>query len=340
MILSRILLLPYWITLKIRHHLYDSGRWKSESYLTRVISVGNVTVGGTGKTPMVECIIRMLGRGPRIAVLSRGYKGSNRDFHVVKETDSALLVGDEPLQIKRKFPRITVAVDPDRTRGVRSLQMLVDAPDVIILDDGFQRRDIIPDKNILLVDYNRPIFSDELLPLGRLRDLPEQIKRADAVVFTKCPGFLFDEERERARTLARVKENQQVFFASIGYSAPKAVFKGIGNTRYIYAKEVIAFTGVANPKPMLDELSKKYTVTGKWLLPDHHAFTRSEMEELTRFATRHPLSIIMTTEKDAQRLLDTPWLPEEIKARLFYLPIETEFITEEEAESFVNFLKS
>lgn len=340
MILSRILLFPYWMTLKIRHWLYDSGRWKSEAFLTQIISVGNVTVGGTGKTPMVEYLVRALGRGHKIAVLSRGYKGSNKGFRIVETTDSALVVGDEPLQIKRKYPKITVAIDRDRADGVKSLQLLPDAPDIIIMDDGFQRRDIIPGKNIVLMDYNRPVFKDELLPLGRLRDLPEQVRRADAVVFTKCPGYLDEEERAAACKAARINGNQKAFFAGIGYGRPVAVFKGTGNNRYIYAQEAMVFCGVANPKPMLDYLGKSYRITGRWFFADHHKFSRAEVEELSDYALKHPLSVIITTEKDAQRLLDNPYVSRELKVRLFYLPIATEFLTDEDKKAFTKYLKS
>lgn len=340
MIFSKVLLFPYYLALKVRHLRYDRGIIGSTAYLTQIISVGNVTVGGTGKTPMVEYIVRLLGRSRRIAVLSRGYKGTNKGFHIVEAEDSASLVGDEPLQIKRKFPRITVAVDRDRRKGVESLQTLMEAPDLIVLDDGFQRRDIIPAKNILLIDYNRPIFSDELLPLGRLRDLPEQIRRADAVVFTKCPAFVSEEERAAICRKSHVCEGQKTFFAGVSYGKPKAVFKGIGNNRYIYAREAIVFAGIANPKPMFDYLSKNYRIVGKWILGDHHRFRRDEILEIACFAARHPYSIIMTTEKDAQRLLDNEWLTRGVKERLYYLPIETEFITAEDKAEFLKYLKS
>lgn len=339
MIFSKILLFPYYVTLKIRHRLYDSGKLKSEAYLTQIISVGNVTVGGTGKTPMVELIIRSLGASRHLAVLSRGYKGSNKGFKMVADTDDALVVGDEPLQIKRKYPKISVAVSPDRGAGVKSLMIQGIQPDVIILDDGFQRRDIIPGKNILLIDYNRPIFSDELLPLGRLRDLPEQIRRADSVVFTKCPGYLSEEEREEACRKAHVT-SQKVFFASVSYGKPKAVFSRKGNNRYIYARNVFVFAGIAKPDPMLEQLSRSYAIIGKSIFPDHHRFSRYDVESLWRFAAKHPLSVIMTTEKDAQRLLNNKYVPEQMKERLFYLPIETSFLTPEESDAFVRYLKS
>ncbi len=340
MIFSKVLLFPYYLALKVRHSRYDKGSSKSTAYLTQIISVGNVTVGGTGKTPMVEYIVRSLGRSRRIAVLSRGYKGSNKGFHIVEAEDPASLVGDEPLQIKRKYPRITVAVDRNRREGVESLQTLLDAPDLIVLDDGFQRRDIIPAKNILLIDYNRPIFSDELLPLGRLRDLPEQIRRADAVVFTKCPAFLSEDERAAICRKSHISGRQKTFFAGVSYGKPKAVFKGTGNNRYIYAKEAIVFAGIANPKPMFDYLSKNYRIVGKWISGDHHMFSDEDVMEIARFAAKHPYSIIMTTEKDAQRLLDNKCLTREVKERLYYLPIETEFITAEDKEGFLKYLKS
>ncbi|MBO4767956.1 MAG: tetraacyldisaccharide 4'-kinase, partial [Bacteroidales bacterium] len=215
--ISKVLLFPYYLTLKIRNKLYDSGRKATYSFDTPVICIGNVTVGGTGKTPMAEYAVRVYLERYRVAVLSMGYKRRSKGFVVVGVDDTADQVGDEPLQIKRKFPNITVAVDRNRKRGIDNLLSLADRPEVIILDDGFQRREILPRKTVFLVDYNRPIFKDELLPIGRLRDLPDQIRRARAVVITKCPEYTDEWECEKLRKLTRVKPDQELFFSKVKY---------------------------------------------------------------------------------------------------------------------------
>ena len=169
MILSKVFLFPYWLALRIRHKRYDSGWAKSVRHEVPVISVGNVNVGGTGKTPMVEYLVNLLQGDCRVAVLSRGYKRKGKGFHLVEPDDPAQLVGDEPLQIKRKFPDVPVAVDKDRNHGVEQLLALPEGqrPELILLDDGFQYRRLKPSTDLVLVDYNRPIFEDNLLPLGR-----------------------------------------------------------------------------------------------------------------------------------------------------------------------------
>ena len=209
--IDKILLFPYWLTLKCRHFLYNTGLFKSHSTEVPSICVGNVTVGGTGKTPHTEMLVRTLleedeWMGRNIAVLSRGYKRQSKGFQQVTADGSAEFYGDEPMQIKRKFPQITVCVDKSRKNGCRFLcnpELLhtskkakrckdknILKADLIILDDAFQHRSIKATANIVLIDYNRPLFKDHLMPLGRLRDLPERISAADIVIVTKCPGDL------------------------------------------------------------------------------------------------------------------------------------------------------
>ena len=332
--ISKTLLFPYYITLKIRHKLYDKGKKKTWSWDTPVICIGNVTAGGTGKTPMTEYIVRRyLDRG-RVAVLSLGYKRKGRGFAIVKMEDSAEMVGDEPLQIKRKFPEAIVAVDKNRRRGIENLLALENKPDVIILDDGFQRREIVPSKNIFLVDYNRPIFKDELIPLGHLRDLPEQIRRAGTVVVTKCPEYLDEWDRDKIRKLTRVKQDQDLYFAKIKYCQPKPVFEGCGDNRYVYSKSVYLFTGVANPRPLEEWLCGYYDHITHERFPDHHKYTSADIRKIRRYAEHNPLCMLLTTEKDAQRLKGCVNIPDWLKLRMFYLPVEVEFLSEEETVRF------
>lgn len=339
MIASKIFLFPYWLTLKIRHRLYDRGRLGTNSWMTPIISVGNLSAGGTGKTPMVEFILANLPGFCRPAVLSRGYRSKGKGFRPVNTDDDALFVGDEPLQIKRKFPRAIVACCRDRVKGVNSLLTLPEPPDVIILDDGFQRRDITPSNNILLIDYRRPLSGDNLLPLGRLRDLPEQIRRADTVVITKCPPYLSPEERSAAIAANRIPAGKRVYFATTVYDKPKAVFEGTGDNRYIYAKDVFCFTGIANPKPLTVRLIDDYENIVCRHFPDHHNFSRSDINSLWQYGRKHPLCLMLTTEKDSQRLLHNAFVPQQMKVRTFCIPIRTEFLTPAEHDSFIKSLR-
>ena len=338
MILSKILLFPYYITLKIRNRLYDKGKMKTYSWDTPVICIGNVTAGGTGKTPMTEYAVKLYSQHCRVAVLSMGYKRKGKGFMLVKPEDTADMVGDEPLQIKRKFPNVTVAIDRNRKRGIDNLLALVDKPDVILLDDAFQRREIIPSKTIFLVDYNRPIFKDQLLPLGHLRDLPEQIRRADAVVVTKFPEYHSEWDCEKLRKLTRIKPGQEIYFSKIRYCQPKPVFEQYGDNRYIYSKSAYLFTGVANPRPLQEWLCGSYDEIATAKFQDHHKYTAADIFRIRVYAEKNPLCILLTTEKDAQRLRNNRFITEAMKVRMFYVPIEVEFLNGDETKRFNDYL--
>ena len=334
--ISSVLLFPYWLVLRIRHALYDSGRLKSVSHPVPVLSVGNITAGGTGKTPMVEYLVNLLQGRCRVAVLSRGYKRKGKGFRLVTVEDTADLAGDEPLQIKRKFPDVLVAVDKDRNHGVEQLLALPEEqrPQMVLLDDGFQHRRLKPALNLVLVDYNRPIFKDNLLPVGRLRDLPEQIRRADVVVMTKSPRYLDEWERGKMRQLTRLRPSQPLFFATLKYGELLPVFRWEADKRYIYSKDVFLFSGVADDRPLRVHLTDRYEHIAHKRFSDHHRFTHRDLRRLAQEVRRNPRALLLTTEKDAQRRLHCEKLDPEVRRRLFYLPVETEFLTWEEGEAF------
>ena len=338
--ISNVFLFPYYLVLKIRNALYDKGRIAAVEHPVPVISVGNVTVGGTGKTPMVEYLVRLLGQDRRVAVLSRGYKRRSKGFRLVEADDNADRAGDEPLQVKRKFPDVTVALDKDRNRAVSQLLALPEdrRPDVVVLDDGFQYRRLKPACNLVLVDYNRPPFRDALLPVGRLRDLPGQIRRADAVVFTKSPRVLDPWERTQMRQQTHLRPDMPVFFTTIRYGEPLPVFPEAGDKRYIYSQEVYLFSGVADDRPLRVHLADRYAQIDHRRYGDHHRFTRADQRALCRYARRHPQALLLTTEKDAMRLLHAVRLDDAVRSRLFYLPIETAFLTPEEEAAFEKFI--
>ena len=340
MILSRIFLFPYWLGLKLRNAAYDQGCRKAMKHTVPVVSVGNLTAGGTGKTPMTEYLCALLRQDRRVAVLSRGYKRKSHGFQLIEPSDPASLAGDEPLQVKRKFPDVLVAVDKNRNHGVAQLMALPEEQhaEIILLDDGFQYRKLQPDLSLLLVDYNRPVFDDELLPLGHLRDLPEQLKRADAVIVTKTPKLVDDGDRAQMRRQLQLRPEQPLFFTSIRYLAPQPVFPAEADARYLYSKEAFLFTGVADDRPLRVQLVDKYPHIEHKRYSDHHAFTKRDLRFLRHYVLLHPRTVLLTTEKDAMRLLHSPGLDAEVRTRLFYIPIETQFQTEEEKAQFERFL--
>ena len=358
--IDKILLFPYWLTLKIRHFMYDHGMKKVHTADVPTICVGNVTVGGTGKTPHTEMIIRTLTQdvdwGARnIAVLSRGYKRKTKGFQQVVADGTAKEYGDEPLQIKRKFPFITVAVDKSRKEGCdflchpEKLQTSKKArkcrhkefpqSDLIILDDAFQHRSLKPTVSIVLVDYNRPVFKDHLMPLGKLRDLPERIQAADIIIVSKCPTYLDAWERSKWTEALGIRKNQHIFFTTIGYDNSQAVFPE-GDPRYIYTQRLILFSGIANDTPLRNYLSSNYKIVRHFDFPDHHKFSRADIGTISSAANAFPTSVVMTTEKDCQRIRDCKNIPDNLKQRMFYAPIKVNFFSEQEQESFASTLNA
>lgn len=330
---DHILLLPYWLTLKIRHALYDSGKKKSHAYDIPVICVGNVTVGGTGKTPHTEMLVRLLKDDFRIAVISRGYHRRSKGFREVSADDDFRMTGDEPLQIKRKFPDITVVVDSDRCRAMEKLSALPaeSRPTLVILDDGFQYRRLRPKTNIVLVNSARPVFEDHLLPFGHLRDLPSRIRKADIVIVTKVHGPLNTQERNEWRHRLRLKENQALFFSGINFDRPEPVFPQESDPRYIYSKSAVLFTGIADNTPLTRYLVSVYDMKHTLTFADHHNFSSSDLKAVASLAAIYSTAVILTTEKDAQRIGLRTKVPAILKNRMFYVPIRPIIIPEADA---------
>ena len=373
--IDRILLFPYSLTLRFRHFCYDHGfLYKSRKASVPTVCIGNIAVGGTGKTPHTEMILRtLLASGDwthrNIAVLSRGYKRHSKGFQQVPSDGSARLYGDEPLQMKKNFPSVTVAVDKDRMEGCaflanpeslktsrkgrRCIAAEFPAADLIVLDDAFQYRALSASLNIVLSPYSRPLTKDSLMPIGRLRDLPSRINAADFVIVTKCPKYLEDSDRETSvRDLglrdydpencgASTKDGKsvKVFFTEIAYQTPKAVYES-GNPRYIYSKKTILFSGIADDTPLRMYLSDNYKIVRSLSFSDHHRFTRTDIRGIEAAVREYPTAALITTEKDAQRLLDCPYVSEHLKERLFYVPIRAEFSTEKEEAIFRSVLLS
>ncbi len=334
--IGNILAFPYNLALLMRNWAYDKG-WKKSVTFDNVciISIGNVTVGGTGKTPHTEMFIRaLLERAYRVAVISRGYGRKMPGTSRFVEVDSPMEeVGDEPLQIKRKFPQIKVIVDKDRVRAVRRLMELPfgDVPEVILLDDGMQYRRLKPSRLVTLINYSRPIFRDSLMPLGRLRDLPGQIRRADTVIITKCPPYLSDAEKQHLKDINHIGKEQKVYFTDVQYFDPLPVFD-CGNNRYVYSKEAVLFTGIALSSQLRHHVSARYPRNFHIEFPDHHTYSERDIKTIEKFAQKHPQAILLTTEKDSQRLRNHPAVSSLLKERMYYIPIEVGLIEEESCE--------
>ena len=329
----------YGTLLAIRHFFYDKGWKKSFRAKVPTICIGNITVGGTGKTPHAEMVLRRLLQSDdwayrNLAVLSRGYKRKSKGFQLVPRDGTALQYGDEPLQMARKFPAVTVAVDKNRVRGCEKLEA-----DLILLDDAFQYRKLKADINIVLVDYNRPVHKDSLLPWGRLRDLKSRLKAADIIIVTKCPAYVDDWERSQWTKYLRLAPEQKLFFTTLTYGTMEPVFPE-GDARYTYSKRLVLFTGIANDAPLRSYLSDSYKIVRRIGFPDHHKYSQADIRTLKAAVKENPTACLVTTEKDAQRIVDVKKVPEELRLRMFQIPVQASFLTPEEDAAFTELLLS
>lgn len=302
------------------------------------ICVGNITVGGTGKTPHTEMILRLLQEAGRsgLAVLSRGYKRKSKGFQTVQVDSTAAFAGDEPLQIKRKFPAVDVAVDKNRVEGCATL--VESGASLIVLDDAFQYKKLRASLNVVLVNSHRPIFEDRLLPFGRLRDLPSRIADADVVIVSKCPREMDAEEREEWRGKLRLREDMPLLFTTVEYEAPVPVWKEEADPRYIYSKTVILFSGIADDSALRAYLSDTYKIVEVLNFPDHHAYGRADMGRIAAAVRKYPTAALLTTEKDAVRVLDCKKVDDGVRKRLFAVPVKAAFVEESDAAAFAGIL--
>ena len=327
----------YGLGVKFRNMLFEIGILRSESFDVPVISVGNITVGGTGKTPHVECLIELLKDKAKVAVLSRGYKRRTRGFVIADDNATAKTIGDEPLQMKRKYgDDITVAVDRKRCHGIRQLISDEDGIDVILLDDAFQHRYVKPGVNILLVDYHRLIIYDKLLPAGRLREPLSGKNRADIVIVTKCPHDLKPMEFRVITKAMNLYPFQRLFFTCLEYRNITPVFGSGEQSLDSIGKDchILLLTGIASPQQMIEDLSPRCPHITPLTFGDHHTFTSSDVARINNefAALPHP-KMIITTEKDATRLIAVEGLSEEVRGAMFALPVKIRFMLGQE-ESF------
>lgn len=323
--------LLYGLVVKARNYLFDRGILRSAP-IKGTICVGNLTVGGTGKTPFTEYLIGLLKDQAEIAVLSRGYKRKTKGFVLADTQSNATAIGDEPYQIFLKHSEIPIAVDEDRINGIQSIRQQHPNNKIIILDDAFQHRRVKAELNILLTDYNNPIYSDHFLPVGRLRDSFAERKRAQLVVVTKCPSDLSEEEQQGIVKKLRLTAQQHVYFSTIRYGDLKPVFaqeepKPLQLTEQL---NIIALAGIANPSPFFNYLQKSCNVEHTISLGDHHPYHEKKIKAIFDLLSQiqHKEKAVITTEKDAARLKEFEYLPHEMKRYFYYLPIEMDFFEE------------
>lgn len=334
-----------------RNMLYDGNVLKQKSFDIPVISVGNLTIGGTGKTPHVEHIVGLFKDRYNIAVISRGYKRKTKGFILASSTSTPDTIGDEPYQIYRKHgDRIKLAVTKDRIKGIEKILKLFPETNLIVLDDAFQYRKLKPLVSILLLDSNRPIDKDDLLPLGRLREPQHASERADMLIITKCPDRMLPfEYREKSKTVNSLSF-QKMFFSSVKYKDLEPVFPDYSPytaslERLTDKDSVLLVTGIAHPRSFV-KYFKNYPFKVRIMrFPDHHNFTKKDMKAISSYYSRMEgkKKLIITTEKDAVRLLHNPYYPHRLKPFSFYLPIDVRMhsafeghILEDELEKAIN----
>jgi tetraacyldisaccharide 4'-kinase len=312
--------------------LYDLGIFRSYTFPFPVICVGNITVGGTGKTPHVEYIAELLSKSGPVAVLSRGYMRSSRGFRLVGPGDTVSESGDEPLQIALRLPGVTVAVDRDRVHGLNELYRLLPGLKAVILDDGFQHRAVRAGINILLTDYNRLMTRDRLLPYGRLRESLRGIRRADIIIVTKTPPVISPREAGAIAAEINPLPRQQLYFSTLEYGELKPVFTGQRDKRITRDTGVVLVTGIADPTLLAERIAAAAGSVTHIQFSDHHNFNRGDISRITSAlqAIRQPDKIVVTTEKDSVRLKEFTIIADPVREHIYFLPVKVRLIEDEE----------
>ena len=342
----------YGLGVSIRNLLFDMGLRKSRSFKTPVITVGNITVGGTGKTPHVEYLVRLLQDELHVAVLSRGYKRRSKGFLVADEHTTTYDVGDEPFQMKKKFPGVTVAVDRQRVHGILQLtngDNRKSDVDVVVLDDAFQHRQVKPGINILLVDYHRLITYDRLLPAGRLREPLAAKNRADIVIVTKCPKDLKPMEYRVVTKALNLFPYQQLYFSTLEYDGLKGLYpeakaapaitmsqhtqQSTPASSSLASTNVLLLAGIASPRQMIEDLTPLAKSLTPLTFSDHHDFSARDVRRInTAFEALPKPRLIITTEKDGARLTCIEGLSDEVRRHLYVLPIHIRFLLDQQKD--------
>ncbi len=324
----RVLLLPfswlYALVMAVRNGLYDLNLKKTHRFPVPVLGVGNLTVGGTGKTPHVEYLIRLLQPRYRVATLSRGYGRQTKGFRLAGHADSAATLGDEPYQLYRKFaPAVAVAVGERRAKAIPAILQAHPETDVIILDDAYQHRSVTPRLSILLTDYHRPFFRDHVLPAGRLREARRGAGRAHAVIVTKCPADLGATERQSITAAVRryARPAVPVFFTGIGYGTPVAFGNG-----EVFHPDVVLVSGLGNPAPLERYVRGQFRLLAHLAFRDHHRYGTADLQRMEETLAETGGRALLVTEKDYVKLLSPDFAGFTGRLPFFYLPMEIFFL--------------
>lgn len=335
--LFRLLLLPfsfvYGMAMLIRNKMFDWKLKKSHEFDLPVISVGNITVGGTGKTPHVEYLLELLQDKYKVATLSRGYKRQTKGYVLADENCNPATIGDEPFQIHSKFPGVMVAVCESRVTGIKSIVEANKNINTIILDDAFQHRYVKPGMSILLVDYNRPIHRDFVFPAGNMRESFYARKRADIVIITKVPSHINTTQINRLKKQLHLTRHQKLFFSAFEYGNLIPVFSEAEHTNEVISlenlnKSVLLVTGIAEPAPLVNYFHKKEIPTNLLQFRDHHDFTDADIRKISNELEKidgHN-KIIITTEKDAVRIKHIQNIPYELIKKIYYIPVKVKIL--------------
>lgn len=330
----------YAIALHLRHKLYDWGILESKSFDVPTICVGNLALGGTGKTPHTEYLIKLLKDKAKVAVLSRGYGRKSTGFVLAEENTPYEQIGDEPLQYHLKFNDITVAVDEKRCDGVEKLMALETPPEVILLDDAFQHRQIKSGLNLLLTEYYNIYKKDMLVPAGKLRDVKCAADRADVIIVTKSPKVLLPYDKRDVINLIDAKPHQKIFFTYIDFQELKPVNQTAKDTTSDAIKSIYLFCGIANPYPLEDHLKRKFNTLITNYYNDHHSYNETDIDDIL-FGYNSVIGknkILLTTEKDLMRITNSSYLSKFDNIPLFVIPIEVKFNDVKEEETFKNLI--
>jgi tetraacyldisaccharide 4'-kinase len=326
----RFLLLPfsflYGLIIWMRNWMFDKNILKSASFNFPIICIGNIALGGTGKTPMTELVLELLEHKYETATLSRGYKRKTKGFAIANSQSTAIEIGDEPMLFHHKFPNSTVAVGEERIVAIPQLLHEKPTTEVIILDDAFQHRSVIAGLNIVLTEYNNLYTRDFMFPTGDLRDIKPSVRRADIIIVTKCDSELTVNEKNRVLKELKPLSHQKVFFTEIVYGTPYHLFDKTETTSIDSSSDILLICGIANPKPLKEHLNKNVKSYDMLGYRDHHIFSSVDLGDIKKHfeKLRSERKIIITTEKDAVRL-------EKFKSELFNypiyaLPIKTRFL--------------
>jgi len=334
--LLRPLLYPfsllYGIIIWMRNKLYDAGFMSSVSFSVPVICVGNLSTGGTGKTPHIEYLIRMLQYRYQVSTMSRGYKRLTKGFRVADDATDATHIGDEPMQFHKKFPDVVVSVCEDRMTGIPSLLARRPDIDVVLLDDAYQHRSVKPGLNILITDYSKPFYTDYILPFGGLRESRKASSRADVIIVSKCPLNISETAKNEFVKNINPLPHQQVFFTGINYSQPVDFFTGLPVAIAPTANIVLA-CGIAKPEPLVAYLKQQAANVHLLRYPDHHYFSRNNLEEIRQTFQGWDAAdkMIVTTEKDAVRLAIHAETLREWNIPIVVVPVAVTFLGNEAA---------